>query len=44
MALKRGIDKAVEAVVAQLKTLSKRTTGKKEIAQKATIPANVVPQ
>src|SRR5512136_2743946 len=40
MALKRGIDKAVEAVVAELKTLSKPTKGKKEIAQVATISAN----
>jgi chaperonin GroEL len=40
MALRRGIDKAVEAVVAELKTLSKPTKGKKEIAQVATISAN----
>jgi chaperonin GroEL len=40
MALKRGIDKAVEAVVAELKTLSKPTKGKKEITQVATISAN----
>jgi chaperonin GroEL len=40
MALKRGIDRAVEAVVAELKTLSKPTKGKKEIAQIATISAN----
>ena len=40
MALKRGIDKAVEAVVAELKSLSKPTKGKKEIAQIATISAN----
>jgi chaperonin GroEL len=40
MALKRGIDKAVETVVAELKTLSKPTKGKKEIAQIATISAN----
>jgi chaperonin GroEL len=40
MALKRGIDKAVEAVVAELKTISKPTKGKKEIAQVATISAN----
>jgi chaperonin GroEL len=40
MALKRGIDKAVEAVVAELKTLSKPTKGKKEIAQIGTISAN----
>jgi len=29
MALRRGIDKAVEAVVAELKSLSKPTKGKK---------------
>jgi chaperonin GroEL len=40
MALKRGIDKAVEAVVAELKATSKPTKGKKEIAQIATISAN----
>ncbi|MBP1726893.1 MAG: groL [Deltaproteobacteria bacterium] len=40
MALKRGIDKAVETVVAELKSLSKPTKGKKEIAQIATISAN----
>jgi chaperonin GroEL len=40
MALKRGIDKAVEAVVAELKALSKPVKGKKEIAQVATISAN----
>jgi chaperonin GroEL len=40
MALKRGIDKAVEAVVAELKTISKPTKGKKEIAQVATVSAN----
>jgi chaperonin GroEL len=40
MALKRGIDKAVEAVVAELKSLSKPTKGKKEIAQISSISAN----
>ena len=40
MALKRGIDTAVATVVAELKTLSKPTKGKKEIAQIATISAN----
>ena len=40
MALKRGIDKALETVVAELKSLSKPTKGKKEIAQIATISAN----
>src|SRR5712691_10584619 len=37
MALQRGIDKAVESVVAELRTLSKSTKDKKEIAQVATI-------
>src|SRR5574337_712274 len=32
MALKRGIDKAVEAVIEQIKKLSKPTKGKKEIS------------
>jgi chaperonin GroEL len=40
MALKRGIDKGVEAVVAELKTLSKPTKDKKEIEQVGTISAN----
>ncbi|MCX7917995.1 MAG: chaperonin GroEL [bacterium] len=40
MALKRGIDKAVEAVVEELKKLSIPTKGKKEIAQVGTISAN----
>jgi len=40
MALKRGIDKAVEAVVEEIERLSKPTKGKKEIAQVATISAN----
>jgi chaperonin GroEL len=40
MALKRGIDAAVEAVVEELKKLSKSTKDKKEIAQVATIAAN----
>ncbi len=40
MALKRGIEQAVEAVVEQLKKLQKPTKGKKEIAQVATIAAN----
>ncbi|OIO38999.1 MAG: chaperonin GroL [Candidatus Omnitrophica bacterium CG1_02_49_16] len=40
MALKRGIETAVEAVVEQLKKLQKPTKGKKEIAQVATIAAN----
>jgi chaperonin GroEL len=38
--LKRGIEKAVDAAAAELKTLSKPTKGKKEIAQIATISAN----
>src|SRR5687768_2662084 len=40
MALKRGIDKAVAAVVEDLKKISVPTTGKKEIAQVGTISAN----
>jgi chaperonin GroEL len=40
MELKRGIDRAVEAVVEQLKTLSVPSAGKKEIAQVGTISAN----
>jgi chaperonin GroEL len=40
MALKRGIDKAVEVVVAELKKISTPTKGKNEIAQVATISAN----
>ncbi len=40
MALKRGIDRAVEEVVEQLKKLSKQVKEKKEIAQVATISAN----
>src|SRR5881392_1202029 len=40
MGLKRGIDQAVEAVVEELKHLSKATKDKKEIAQVATIAAN----
>jgi chaperonin GroEL len=40
MGLKRGVEKAVEAVVGELKTLSKSTKDKKEIAQVATIAAN----
>src|SRR5881409_3902463 len=40
MGLKRGIDQAVEAVVEELKHMSKSTKDKKEIAQVATIAAN----
>jgi chaperonin GroEL len=40
MALKRGIDRAVEEVVEQLKKFSKQVKEKKEIAQVATIAAN----
>jgi chaperonin GroEL len=40
MALKRGIDKAVEQVIAELKNISTPTKGKKEIAQVGTISAN----
>ncbi len=40
MALKRGIDKGVEAIVAELRTLSKPTRDQKEIEQVGTISAN----
>ncbi|NCO58885.1 MAG: chaperonin GroEL [Deltaproteobacteria bacterium CG_4_8_14_3_um_filter_51_11] len=40
MAIKKGIDKAVEAVTAELKKISKPTKEKKEIAQVGTISAN----
>ena len=40
MGLKRGIDAAVDAVVEELKKLSKSTKDKKEIAQVASIAAN----
>src|SRR5512143_2678685 len=40
MDLKRGIDRAVEVVVAELKKQSKPTQGKKDIAQVGTISAN----
>ncbi|HTZ19199.1 MAG TPA: chaperonin GroEL [Dissulfurispiraceae bacterium] len=38
--IKRGIDKAVELVIADLKTMSKTVAEKKEIAQVGTISAN----
>jgi chaperonin GroEL len=40
MAIKRGIDKAVTAIVEELKKISVPTTGKKEIAQVGSISAN----
>src|SRR5215216_4933065 len=40
MELKRGIGRAVEAIVGQLKTLSVPSAGKKEIAQVGAISAN----
>ena len=40
MALKRGIDKAVDAVVEEIRKISKPTRGKKEISQVASISAN----
>ncbi len=40
MSLKRGIDKAVETVVEELKKISVPTKGRKEIAQVGTISAN----
>src|SRR5689334_8898582 len=39
MNLKRGIDKAVEAVIAELRKQSKSTKGKDEIAQVGTVSA-----
>jgi chaperonin GroEL len=44
MELKRGIDRAVEAIVEELKKLSMPTAGKKEIAQVGTISANNDPE
>ena len=40
MALKRGIDKAVEAIVKELKNISKKVNDREQIAQVATISAN----
>ena len=40
MGIRRGIDKAVEVVVDELKSFSMETKGKKEIAQVGTISAN----
>src|SRR6266478_6479260 len=40
MSLKRGIDKAVHAIIGELKNLSKPTKDQKEIAQVGTISAN----
>ncbi|MCL4499686.1 MAG: chaperonin GroEL, partial [Chloroflexi bacterium] len=40
MAIKRGIDKAVEAVVAEIKKISKSVKERSEIAQVASISAN----
>src|SRR5881628_3597490 len=40
MSLKRGIEKAVESVVAELKKISVPTAGRKEIAQVGAISAN----
>jgi chaperonin GroEL len=44
MAIKRGIDKAVEQVVEELRKISSDTKGKKEIAQVGTISANNDPE
>ncbi|WP_411279603.1 chaperonin GroEL [Gemmatimonas sp.] len=44
MALKRGIEKAVAAIVEELKRISVPTTGRKEIAQVGTISANNDPE
>ncbi len=40
MAIKRGIDKAVDLIVDELKKMSVKTSGKKEIAQVGSISAN----
>ena len=40
MALKRGIDKAVEAIVENVKAQAKKVSGKKEITEVAAIAAN----
>src|SRR5690348_13049693 len=40
MTLKRGVDKAVETIIKELKSLSKPTKEQKEIAQVGTISAN----
>jgi chaperonin GroEL len=40
MALKRGIDQAVEVAIGELKKMSKKTTGREEIMQVAAISAN----
>ena len=40
MSLKRGVDRAVKAVVEELKKVSKSTKGKDEIAQVGTVSAN----
>ena len=44
MALKRGIEKAVSAVVDEIESISQPTAGKTEIAQVATISANNDPE
>jgi chaperonin GroEL len=44
MAIKRGIDKAIGVVVDELKKLSVKTSGKKEIAQVGAISANNDPE
>ncbi len=41
IAIKRGIDKAVEAIVAELKKLSKTVNDKKEVSNVATISAHM---
>jgi Chaperonin GroEL (HSP60 family) len=40
MKIKRGIDKAVEEVIKEIRKLSKQVKGRKEIAQVATVSAN----
>lgn len=43
MAIKRGVDKAVEAVSKELGNIAKPTRDQKEIAQVGTISANLTP-
>src|SRR3984885_5052499 len=40
MEIKRGIDKAVDKIITELKNISEKVNGKKEIAQVGTISAN----
>ncbi len=40
MCLKRGIDKTVETIIGELKNISKKVSGREQVAQVATISAN----